>query len=110
MITVEMANGSFDFLDASLAMQVELVNDGSGCVVFLSCSLIGFLLGFILWLLFFLQYHKRHKLKRNVLVSESLRQKGNTRNLEYATEYGILRLSKGNIMELKLTSPICVVG
>lgn len=53
-----MANGSFDLFDASLAVQVELVNDrGGGCVVdFLSCSLLGLLLGFILWLLLFLPY------------------------------------------------------
>lgn len=50
-----MANGAFDFLDTSFAMQVELVNDRGRCVVF--SSFVGLLRGFILWLLLFLQYH-----------------------------------------------------
>lgn len=51
-----MATCAFDLLDASLAMQVEFVNDRDGSVVFLGgCGgLLGLLLGFILRLLFFL--------------------------------------------------------
>lgn len=50
-----MADGAFDLLDASLAMQVELVNDGGRCcVVFLGSSVVWLLFGFILRLLLLL--------------------------------------------------------